>query len=82
MNLMNGVLADYLDDFVVVFLDNIPIYSKTFEDYAIHLKKVIQKLRDHHLFAKASKCEIAYKSIEFLGQQMTLAGMSTTEDKI
>ena len=71
MNLMNDVLADYLDDFVVVFLDDILIYSKTLEDHAIHLKKVLQKLRDHQLYAKASKCEIAYKSIEFLGQQVT-----------
>ena len=68
MNLMNDVLANYLDDFVVVFLDNILVYSKTLEDHAIHLMKVLQKLRDHQLHAKASKCVIVYKSIEFLGQ--------------
>ena len=67
MNLMNDVLADYLDDFVVVFLDDILIYSKTIEDHVVHLWKVLQKLREHQLFAKASKCEIAYESIEFLG---------------
>ena len=82
MNLMNDVLADYLDDFVVVFLDDILIYSKTLKDHAIHLRKVLQKLRDHQLYAKASKCEIAYKSIEFLGQQVTPAGMSPTKAKI
>ena len=67
MNLMNDVLADYLDDFVVVFLDDILIYSNTIEDHVVHLRKVLQKLREHQLFAKASKCEIAYESIEFLG---------------
>ena len=67
MNLMNDVLADYLDDFVIVFLDDILIYSKTIEDHVVHLRKVLQKLREHQLFAKASKCEIAYDSIEFLG---------------
>ena len=44
MNLMNDVLADYLDDFVVVFLDDILIYSKTIEDHVVHLWKVLQKL--------------------------------------
>ena len=44
MSLMNDVLADYLDDFFMVFMDNILIHSKTLEDHAIHLKKVLQKL--------------------------------------
>ena len=44
MNLINDVLADYLDDFVVVFLDDFLIYSKTIEDHVVHLRKVLQKL--------------------------------------
>ena len=64
---MNDVLKDFLDDFVIVFLDDILIYSRTLEDHAEHLRRVFQKLREHHLFAKASKCEIAHKQIEFLG---------------
>ena len=68
MNLMNDMLANYLDYFAMVFLDDILIYSKTLEDHAIHLRKVLQKLRDHQLHTKTSKCEIAYKSIECLGQ--------------
>ena len=47
MNLMNDVLADYLDDFIVVFLDDILIYSKTIEDHVVHLQKVLQKLQEH-----------------------------------
>ena len=82
MNMMNNVLANYLDDFVVVFLDDILIYSKTIEDHVVHLRKVLQKLQKHQLFAKASKCKIAYESIEFCGQQLTPAGMSPTGVKI
>ena len=82
MNLINDVLADYLDDLIVVLLDNILIYSKTLKDHAVHLKKVLQKLQDHQLYTKASKCEIACRSIEFLGQQVTLATMSPTKAKI
>ena len=82
MNLMNDVLVEYLKHFIVVFLDDILIYSKSIEDHIVHLRKVLQKLRDYQLFAKASKCEIAYESIEFLGQQVTPARMSPTEAKI
>ena len=64
---MNDLLANYLDDFVVVFLDDILIYLKTIEDHVVHLWNVLQKLQNHQLFAKASKYEIAYESIEFLG---------------
>ena len=59
MNLMNGVLADYLDDFVVVFLDDILIYSKTPKNHVVHFRKVLQELRDHQLNVKASKYKIA-----------------------
>ena len=67
MNMMNDVLAHYLNDYVIVFLDDILVYSKKIEDHVVHLQKVGQELQDHQLFAKASKCEIAYESIEFLG---------------
>ena len=68
MNLMNDVLADFLDDFLVVFLYDILVYSKTPEDHVEHLRRVLQKLREHQLYYKASKCEIAYTSIEFFKQ--------------
>ena len=67
MNLMNDMLADYLDDFVVVVLDDIVIYSKTPEDHAVHVSKVLQKLRDHQLYVKASNCEIPPKKPSSLG---------------
>ena len=67
MNMMNDVLADFLDRFVVVFLDDLLIYSRTPEDHAEHLRQVLQRLWENKLYAKASKCEIAYQAIEFLG---------------
>ncbi|WVZ89637.1 hypothetical protein U9M48_036016 [Paspalum notatum var. saurae] len=57
MNLMNKVFMEYLDKFVVVFIDDILIYSKTEEEHEEHLRLVLQKLREHKLYAKLSKCE-------------------------
>jgi hypothetical protein len=48
---------DYLDKFVVVFIDDILIYSQNKEDHEEHLKMVLQQLREHQLYAKLSKCE-------------------------
>ena len=57
MYLMNSVFMPELDKFVVGFIDDILIYSKNEEDYADHLRVVLQRLRDHRLYAKFSKCE-------------------------
>jgi len=54
---MNSVFMPELDKFVVVFIEDILIYSKNEEDYAKHLRIVLQRLRDHKLYAKFSKCE-------------------------
>jgi hypothetical protein len=57
MYLMNKVFMEYLDKFVVVFINDILIYSKDEEEHEKHLHLVLQKLRDHRLYAKMSKCE-------------------------
>jgi hypothetical protein len=57
MNLMNNVFMDYLDKFVVVFIDDILIYSQSEEGHVDHLKMVLQRLREHQLYAKLSKRE-------------------------
>ena len=82
MNLMNDVLRDYLDKFVIVFLDDILIYSKTINDHLEHLRLVLDKLRKYKLFAKASKCLIAQDKIEFLGQMITEKGMCPVDEKL
>ena len=67
-NLMNDILNEYIDRFVVVYLDDIVIYSKTLEDHLMHLRKVFSRLREHQLFVKKEKCEFSRKEIMFLGQ--------------
>jgi Zn-dependent M16 (insulinase) family peptidase len=57
MNLMNKVFMEYLDRFVVVFIDDILVYSQNEETHKDHLRLVLQKLRDNQLYAKFSKCD-------------------------
>jgi hypothetical protein len=71
MYLMNSVFMPELDKFVVVFIDDILIYSKTQEDHADHLRVVLQQLRDHRLYAKFSKCEFWLDSVKFLGHTIS-----------
>jgi hypothetical protein len=57
MYLMNKVFMEYLDKFVMVFITDILVYSRSEEEHEEHLHLVLQKLRDHRLYAKFSKCE-------------------------
>jgi hypothetical protein len=57
MYLMNSVFMDYLDKLVVVFIDDIHVYSQNEQEHEEHLRKVLQRLRDCQLYAKISKCE-------------------------
>ena len=82
MNMMNALLGEYLDKFVLVFLDNVLIYSANPQDHAEHLQKVLGKLREHKLYAKASNVKILKTSMEFLGQQICRGGMIPTEAKL
>ncbi|XP_015086935.1 uncharacterized protein LOC107030041 [Solanum pennellii] len=66
-NLMNNVLFDYLDDFVVVYIDDIVIYSLTLEEHVNHLSLVLSQLRKYTLYVKMEKCEFAKQEIQFLG---------------
>jgi hypothetical protein len=77
MYLMNSVFMPELDKFVVVFIDDILIYSKTKEDHANHIRVVLQRLRDHRLYAKFSKCESWLDSVKFLGHTISSEGTST-----
>jgi hypothetical protein len=67
MSLMNKVLMEYLDKFVVVFIDDIPIFSKTEEEHEKHLRLVLEKLRSNQLYAKFSKCEFWLTEVVSLG---------------
>ena len=82
MDMTNALLQEYLDKFVLVFLDDILIYSASIEEHVEHLCQVLNVLRKERLFAKSSKCELLKISIEFLGQQVSAEGMTPTEAKL
>jgi hypothetical protein len=81
MNLMNNVFMDYLDKFVVVFIDDILIYSQSEEDHAGHLRMVLQRLREHQLYAKLSKCEFWIDEVMFLGHIINKEGLAMDRRK-
>src|SRR6266542_3500935 len=82
MYLMNKVFMEYLDKFVVVFIDDILIFSKFEEEHAEHLRLVLQKLRDHQLYAKLSKCEFWLEEVSFLGHIISEGGISVDPSKV
>jgi hypothetical protein len=79
---MNKVFMEYLDQFVVVFIDNILVYSQNEETHEDHLKLVLQKLRDNQLYAKFSKCDFWVKKVAFLGHIITNGGIKVDPGKI
>jgi hypothetical protein len=82
MNLMNKVFMEYLDQFVVVFIDDILVYSQSEEAHENHLRLVLQKLRDNQLYAKFSKCDFWLKEVAFLGHIITNGGIKVDLGKI
>ena len=82
MNLMNKVFMEYLDKFVVVFIDDILIYSKTNEEHVEHLHLVLEKLKEHELYAKYSKCEYWLHEISFLGHIVSAGGVAEDPSKV
>ena len=80
--LMNDIFRDQLGDFVVVFLDDIMVYSNTFEDHVRHVQIVLDKLREYKLFAKLSKCDFFQKEITYLGHHISRSGVSIDKSKI
>jgi hypothetical protein len=80
--LMNKVFMEYLDKFVVVFIDDILIFSKIEEEHEMHLRLVLEKLRAHKLYAKFSKCEFWITKVAFLGHVMSAGGVSVDLGKV
>ena len=82
MYLMNSVFMLELDKFVMVFIDDILVYSKNEEDHAKHLRIVLQHLRDHQLYAKFSKCEFWLDRVKFLGHTISSEGIAVDPSKV
>jgi hypothetical protein len=82
MYLMNKVFMEYLDRFVVVFIDDILVFSKTMEEHEEHLRLVLEKLRSNQLYAKFSKCEFWLTEVTFLGHIISAGGVSVDPGKV
>jgi hypothetical protein len=82
MCLMNSVFREYLDKFVIVFLDDILVYSKSEEDHEHHLRMVLQVLREHQLYSKLSKCSFYQNIIHYLGHIISEEGITMDPEKI
>nr|ADC55379.1 gag-pol polyprotein [Oryza brachyantha] len=82
MNLMNKVFMEYLDKFVVVFIDDILIYSKSEEEHEQHLRIVLEKLREHQLYAKFSKCDFWLHEVKFLGHVINAQGVAVDPSNV
>lgn len=82
MHLMNNVFHDSIGKFVIVYLDDILIYSRTFEEHLNHIRHVLQRLREHKLYAGAKKCHFARTSVNFLGFVVSQQGISPVAPKV
>ncbi|MBW0559874.1 hypothetical protein O181_099589 [Austropuccinia psidii MF-1] len=74
-NLVNDIIADFLDIFVVVYLDDIMVFSSSEEEHFKHVSSVLQRLQDNNLFSKASKCVFHASSVEYLGYVVSSEGL-------
>ena len=82
MDYMNTIFRPYLDKFVVVFIDDILIYSKSKEEHEDHLRIVLQVLKDKQLFSKMSKCEFWLEEVSFLGHVISKGGIDDDPAKV
>ena len=74
MDLMYRVFQPYLDQFVVVFVDDILIYSQSYEEHENYLRIVLQALKEHQLYAKFNKCEFWLTEVRFFGHVVSASG--------
>jgi hypothetical protein len=82
MHLMNKVFMDYLDTFVVIFIDDILVYSKSEAEHEKHLRLVLQRLRERKLYAKLSKCELWIDEVPFLGHVISKGVIAVDPGKV
>jgi hypothetical protein len=82
MYLMNSVFMPELDKFVVVFIDDILVYSKNEEEHEQHLRIILQRLCDHQLYAMFSMCAFWLKEVPFLGHVISIEGIAVDPSKV
>ena len=81
MDLMHRIFHPYLDYFVVIFIDDILVYSKSQEEHEEHRWIVLQTLKEHQLYAKFSKCEFWLSKVAFLGHIISQTGLEVDPEK-
>ena len=82
MDLMHKVFQPYLDQFIVVFVDDILIYSQSEEEHEDHLRIVLQALREHQLYTRCNKCEFWLTGVRFLGHVVSAFGVLVDLEKV
>ena len=82
MDLMNRVFRPFLDRFIIVFIDDILVYSRSDVEHEHHLRTVLQTLRENELYAKFSKCEFWLESVGFLGHVVSSQGIQVDQKKV
>ena len=82
MDFMHRIFQPYLDQFIVVFVDDILIYSSSEEEHKDHLRVVLKFLRDHQLYVKFSKCEFWLTEVRFLGHVVSASSVSVDPEKV
>ncbi len=80
--LMNDIFQEWLNDFVVIYINDILIYSGSLEKHVEHLWKVFQRLRENKLYAKLEKCEVGVIEVDFLGHRITQEGLKMDDHKV
>ncbi len=81
-NFMHEIFRDMINRFVLIYIDDILIYSPTIEEHRRHVTQVLQRLRQHHLYLKTEKCEFHKSTIHFLGYIVTPAGVQMDQRKV
>ena len=79
---MNYIFMEYPNKFVMVYLDDILVYSKNKEEHAEHLRLVLEKLREHQLYAKYSKCEFWLPEVTYLGHVISKDGIAINPERV
>ena len=82
MDYMNQIFRPYLDKFVMVFIDDILIYSKNREEHVDHFRVVLTVLREHQLYGKLYKCEFWLEEVQFMGHVISAHGIAVDPSKI
>ncbi|GBG63148.1 hypothetical protein CBR_g36917 [Chara braunii] len=80
--MMNDIFRGILEEYVLIYLDDILVYSRILEDHIRHIRDVLQRLRKHDFYAKLSKCRFAQRKVNFLGHHVSDQGLHMDDEKI